>query len=487
MKSLLHVLSTGISTVCLNVLPLFRINVSNNKQDKLLSKVSSSAVTAPRQVNWSLQGVSQTSWLPCQFTDEHVFLNQDNHTETQLLPRDAVLQFGGEAPVNPHTVTFLVTASKVDLLGLVEEFGADRLECDLRRVSTRGIQVRWPGHGGQDYDHWFSCTLKHTQGLFTATGYLRHTPAHPPSGQQDYFSWPAIGDRDVLATSAAMVIQTRSPSVRAGLRSEQKLHCQFSVDHRAANVDVEWHFQQRGERSRLFSYAGRSGQTTGTGVRVKGLARGDATFTLPLVKLASEGTYICSASVPPILATMDVTLHIEEPPLVSLSVGSDLSLPDDGEQKVVCAVEGYYPLDVEIVWYQEEPGASSGQRVGAPLPKKLQNILLSSHKHSQDGTYSLSAFFYLQASLRDSGSRFTCSVSHRSLRMPIRKSFVLTVHEPSSWMLNLFVGFIVLTLLVIIGGMLSYLNSDPHRETSSGRDGSAAGLTAAPEVQSGLC
>ena len=71
--------------------------------------------------------------------------------------------------------------------------------------------------------------------------------------------------------------------------------------------------------------------------------------------------------------------------------------------------------------------AVSGQRVGAPLPKVLQNVLLSSHKHNQDKTYSLTAFFYLQASLRDSGKQFTCSVSHQSLRVPIKKSFILTV------------------------------------------------------------
>ena len=81
---------------------------------------------------------------------------------------------------------------------------------------------------------------------------------------------------------------------------------------------------------------------------------------------------------------------------------------------------------MEIVWYEQDP-AVSGQRVGAPLPKVLPNVLLSSHKHNQDMTYTVSAFFYLQASLKSSGRQFTCSVSHQSLRMPIRKSFILNV------------------------------------------------------------
>lgn len=107
-------------------------------------------------------------------------------------------------------------------------------------------------------------------------------------------------------------------------------------------------------------------------------------------------------------------------------MGPTFSLQEGQEQKVVCEANSYYPLDVEIVWYEQDP-AASGQRVGAPLPKVLDNILLSSHKHNQDRTYSLSAFFYLKASLRQSGKQFTCSVSHHSLKVPIKKSFILNV------------------------------------------------------------
>lgn len=56
-------------------------------------------------------GAYQISWLPCQFTDERVFLNDLGFVETQHIPREAMLQFGqkGDAPVNPYAVTFLIT------------------------------------------------------------------------------------------------------------------------------------------------------------------------------------------------------------------------------------------------------------------------------------------------------------------------------------------------------------------------------------------
>ncbi|XP_070685273.1 tapasin [Pempheris klunzingeri] len=408
--------------------------------------------------------VPQVSWLPCQFTDEHVFEDDNNHVRTELIHRQAMLQFGrkGDAPVNPNAVTFLVTGSRLDLWRYVEGVEAEQLECQLQRYSTQGIYVRWPVQEPQDYNRWFSCTLKHTKGLFTVTGFLRHPSDQPPPGQQDYLRWPAIEDREILTTTVALVIKTQSPSVRAGLGSQQKLHCQFAVDHKGPNVSVEWHWQQRGERTTLFSHSSRSGSTQGTGVVLRGLTGGDASYKLPFTKMKSQGTYICSVSVIPLFASVDISLHVEEPPRVSLNVGPILSLQDGGEQKVVCKAESYYPLDVEIVWHKQDPSVS-GQRVGAPLPTVLDNILLSSHKHNQDETYTLSAFFYLQASLSNSGIQFTCSVSHQSLRVPIKKSFILTVEESSSWMFTLTVGVTMVTLVGVLLVLLSHLHSAKQR------------------------
>ncbi|KAF7653787.1 hypothetical protein LDENG_00078550 [Lucifuga dentata] len=398
--------------------------------------------------------VRQMSWLPCQFIDEYVILNKDSFSETH---RDAVLQFGqtGDSPVNPYVITFLVIGLKLDLQQYVEGEEAE-LECELHRYSTQGIQVHWPAQGPQKYNTWFRYNLKHMKGLFTITGFLRHSSTQPPAAQEDYHSWPAIKDRDTLTTTVAMVLQTRSPSLQATLASQQKLHCQFAVDHKRSNVTVEWQWQHHGEKTMLFSHASHSGQTLGNGVVLKQLKGGDASLSLPFIKMSNEGVYLCSVLVTPLFVNLAITLHIQESPHVSLNVGPTLSLLEGTEHKVVCDAEGYYPLDVEIVWYQEDP-ARTGQN--APLPKRLLNVLLSSHKHNHDKTFSLSAFFYLQPLLRDSGSQFTCSVSHQSLRVPIRKSFILSVDEPSSWMFNLTVGFFLVVMLIILCEMLRYLHS----------------------------
>lgn len=108
-----------------------------------------------------------------------------------------------------------------------------------------------------------------------------------------------------------MVINTKTPSVKVALLSQPKLHCQFDIDHKGANVTVQWHRQHRGERNKLFSYTSRTGRAEGSGVGLKALAAGDATYTLPLSKMSSEGTYICSVSVNPLFSSVDISLRIE--------------------------------------------------------------------------------------------------------------------------------------------------------------------------------
>lgn len=89
--------------------------------------------------------------------------------------------------------------SKVDMRRYLEG-DEDTLQCEMRRYSTGGIVMRWPVAGSQDYDVWFTCTIRNTKGLFVITTFLRHTPAAPAQGQVDYLQWIKVNDRDLLTT-----------------------------------------------------------------------------------------------------------------------------------------------------------------------------------------------------------------------------------------------------------------------------------------------
>ncbi|KAJ8369259.1 hypothetical protein SKAU_G00092870 [Synaphobranchus kaupii] len=408
----------------------------------------------------------EVSWLPCEFVEEQVQTDSDGHAESRYRHRNAVLQFGqpGDRPVNPDSITFFVTGTgkKLDMKRYVD-LGVEQLQCEIHRYSTDGIQVLWPGPGAQEQDIWFTCTLRHSGGLFIFTTFLRHTPATPMSAQEDHRKWHAIGDKDSVVTTVGMLVLTRTPSVEVGLLREQTLHCQFAVDHRQPELVLEWVRHRRGERSKLFHYSSRSGQSEGTGVSLSAIAKGDGSLRLPAVTLASEGTYACSVYVPPLYVNHDTVLNILESPQVSLNVGASLSLQAGEEQKVVCEAQGYYPLDVQLEWLKE-------QRGGGHLPEVLKNVLFSSHRHHNDGTYSLSAFFLLHPSPVDSGYTYTCRASHRSLRVPIRKSFTLTVTESAdlgSVLLGVVgIGFAGL-MIFFLAWMLYYLHTEKQEANKS--------------------
>ncbi|KAF4094679.1 tapasin-related protein-like isoform X2 [Onychostoma macrolepis] len=397
------------------------------------------------------QSLYDLQWLPCKFVDEKVHINEEGHIETSYITRKAVLQFGnvGDKPLHP-TITFLVTASKVDMRRYLEGT-EDKLQCEIRRYSNGGIVTRWPTAGAQDHDVWFTSTIRHSEGLFVITTFLKHTTAAPAEGQLDFLQWKTIHDRDLLTTSAVMFVLTRTPSVEVGFLKEPNLHCQFGVDHKLPHVTVEWRLQKHGERSKLFSYSSRTGKSEGAGVAVKTIAAGNASFKVPPTSKHSEGTYICSVVVAPLSGSHDIPLTLSEQPRVSINVDSTLSIILGKYQKLICDAERYYPLDVNIEWYREPPG-------GSPTPSTLKNVLFSSHQNHKDGTYSHSAFFYLQPSMKDSGYEYTCKVSHKSLRTPIRKSFSLIVTDPDSTLWNITaIGFIISMLVILCYMLPQYL------------------------------
>ncbi|KAK7882824.1 hypothetical protein WMY93_028998 [Mugilogobius chulae] len=385
---------------------------------------------------------SKISWLPCKFIDEEVTLTTKG-PDTKHIYRSSVVQFGlkDDAPVNPNNVTFLITPSKLDVRQFLGSSEAEQLSCEVQRYSTDGSHVRWPVKGEHEYNRWFTLNLSHSENLFKILGFMRQSTDQPPTGQHDYKSWSVIKDKDILITTVVMVMQTQTPVVKSLLKFQPELHCQFSIDHKAPKVTVQW---RKLGRYILFKHDSTSGQTQGSGVNMKQLATGGATYTAPLTEVGSGGTYMCSVGVHPLDGSLTVKLQIEEPPRVSLNVDPALTLSEDAERRIVCRADGYYPLDVNILW---------SHKGSTEVGPKVDSAQLSSHRTNPDGTYSLFAFFYLKPKLWDSGRKFTCSVSHQTLSTPVRKTFTLTVTEPGQWMLI----FNVVCLVVVFVVFLRYV------------------------------
>ncbi|XP_051848081.1 uncharacterized protein LOC127558808 isoform X4 [Antechinus flavipes] len=141
---------------------------------------------------------------------------------------------------------------------------------------------------------------------------------------------------------------------------------------------------------------------------------------------------------------------LSEPPKVTLSPQSQvLTLEEGQEQKLVCEVSRYYPLEAHTQWLREP-------LEGRMLPEVVKNVLFGNHRQSGDGTYSISSYFLLKASRRDDGVRYTCRVEHQGLRFPIRKSITILVTEKFGYGLWLFL-FILAVLMLLLVVLLKYL------------------------------
>uniref|UniRef100_A0A8C6U5X7 Ig-like domain-containing protein n=1 Tax=Neogobius melanostomus TaxID=47308 RepID=A0A8C6U5X7_9GOBI len=385
-----------------------------------------------------VQSADPVSWLPCRFTDENITLTTKG-TEMNPIYRQAVLQFGlkGDAPVNPGTVTFLVTPSKLNIRQFLVGVEVDELTCSLARHSTDGSHVRWPVKGEHEYNRWFTLHMNHSKNRFNILAFIRQSTDQPPTGQHDYKSWAVIRDNDILTATVVMLLQTKTPAVKSPLKSQAKLHCQFDIDHKAANVTVRW--RKLGDRAFLFNY----NSQTGSGVALKALAAGDATYTIPVTRVVSEGTYVCSVNMHPLEGSLAVKLQIEEPPRISLNVDSTQTLTQDETKRVVCLADGYYPLDVDMRW-SHQGKTDVGSRV--------ESAQYTGHLGNRDGTYRLSGYFDIRPKLGDSGRKFTCSVYHKTLSAPITKTFTLIVEEPGRWILV----FNMICLMVVFVLMLRF-------------------------------
>uniref|UniRef100_A0A672JER7 Ig-like domain-containing protein n=1 Tax=Salarias fasciatus TaxID=181472 RepID=A0A672JER7_SALFA len=361
--------------------------------------------------------VSNIRSLNCWFSDQESFKDDKGNPDIKFIHRVVYLKFDqkGDAPVNPDSVTFLLTGTNLDLRLHLEEAKEDELKCELHRYSTSGVHVPWPRQETQDYNHWYNYIIRHR--LFTVTGFLRQPSLLPAPGQHDYHNWTVIKNGDVLTTTVALIMKTKTPEVKTALGSKTKLDCQFVIDHEGADYTVEWSSQINTRRTQLFSHNSRSGVTKGTGVDLKALKKGDASYDLPAVDKVSTGTFTCS------LFNFILSFSSLEKPEVSLTVKDVLSIENGKSQRIACLADHYYPLEVQMVWYRYKPAALSQK------DPDVLNKMHPGHLTNHDGTVSLLSYLDLHPSVQDSGTQFICSVFHQSLMVPIRKTFILNVEE----------------------------------------------------------
>lgn len=150
------------------------------------------------------------------------------------------------------------------------------------------------------------------------------------------------------------------------------------------------------------------------------LGNGDASLTLQEATVNDEGTYICLVSTAQHQVQHNIQLLVSEPPRVRV-FPTEASLKRDETITLTCNIAGYYPLDISVSWTQKTPEDE--------VEISPSNTRFSSHRQSQDGTYSINSYLSVNLATAQAPATYTCHVSHVALEAPISISTHLKAPE----------------------------------------------------------
>lgn len=249
---------------------------------------------------------------------------------------------------------------------------------------------------------------------------------------------------------------SNNTSLRTRLGSSITLDCHFALAPSFLLSSLEWRRQHRGSGRSLFRYhVGNAGLTAQPKVHVdveQLLGNGDASLTLQEATVNDEGTYICLVSTaqhqvqhniqllvsgkegtersprcsqyslsqeacgwmpfvfPSQFLTQSIPYFLPEPPRVRV-FPTEASLKRDETITLTCNIAGYYPLDISVSWTRKTPEDE--------VEISPSNTRFSSHRQSQDGTYSINSYLSVNLATAQAPATYTCHVSHVALEAPI--------------------------------------------------------------------
>ncbi|XP_029440901.1 tapasin isoform X1 [Rhinatrema bivittatum] len=313
--------------------------------------------------------------------------------------------------------------------------------CEINRYSPQAAFVDWAlslteeQHSPVDLGtEWFSSSLHSPGGKLSVA-----------TVQQAVYP-PGVDRQQVTSTVVALHVFTRTPTVTAQLGQDVLLHCGFSFT-REGRFSLEWRYQFRGSGHVVQAYDGVRDRVLlgqeGTELFFSELhGRGNASLRIRGAAVVHEGTYLCSVYTPYLQAQRGVELRIQEPPAISLSPDPLFLLP--GQQMLLqCEVSRYYPLELAVEWLRRRGGEDG-------VTEYVSQAWQTGHKRNADQTFNVSSFVRVEGSRQDHGDKYTCHVSHASLRTGARKSLRLKVAGESGLCIDTVIG-LFLTALVLYG------------------------------------
>ncbi|XP_074812812.1 uncharacterized protein LOC141989795 [Natator depressus] len=213
----------------------------------------------------------------------------------------------------------------------------------------------------------------------------------------------------ILGVAGSRLRIVTDPSSRAPLGSGALLKCRFHVGGPVdlRSLRVQWFLFEE----RIAQYdQGRGQSQPGASVSEQELETGDASLSLSRVTVSDEGPYQCVVGYGAEQLQGETTLHVLAAPRLSIPWRSARR---DTASSFSCHVWGFYPGDVTVTWLRDG--------------RVLTDATRSAPQRNPDGTFNLTLTYTFTPTASDSGSLFSCHVSHAALAQPLREGFPLAV------------------------------------------------------------
>ncbi|KFQ65581.1 Tapasin-related protein, partial [Pelecanus crispus] len=355
-----------------------------------------------------------------------------------------------ENPDSSSPIVFEASAQSVSIPHAESLLHAD---CDGEEVNCEISPYNFQQAGdGLCHTSWFMATLRVSSGI-SVTLVLRgpHCGSREKEEEHDATLHPKLripmSKEKTVLTTVEFQSSSHNTSLRTHLGSSVTLDCRFALAPSSSFSSLEWRRQHRGSGRILFQYqVGSTGPTVQPKVHVdvaELLGSGDASLSLQGVSVEDEGTHICLVSTPLHQAQHIIQLHVAEPPRVRI-IPAVVSFEEDGTTTLTCNIAGYYPLDVSVSWTQKTPEDDT------EIP--LSNARFSSHRQSQNGTYSITSYLTISSATAQAPATFSCHVSHVALAEPISVSAHLKAPEQtgSEGLVGAFIATIIFIVVLFI-------------------------------------
>nr|XP_032626994.1 CD276 antigen homolog [Chelonoidis abingdonii] len=243
----------------------------------------------------------------------------------------------------------------------------------------------------------------------------------------------------VVRVAQSQLIVSVGPSpVRAMLGSDVLLPCSFTVGETISlpKFYLAW---ARGAEKVAEYLREKPTQQPKVKLFLEELSKGNCSLGLRIVRVEDEGRYTSTLIYTPDRSEQHLELQVTAAPRLSIpqqlaGTGTETSFP--------CHVWGFYPQDITVTWLRDR--------------RVLTDATRSAPQRNPDGTFNLTLTYTFTPTASDSGSIFSCRVTHAALAQPLQEEFALDVTGADTAPSKAITGVCIALLLVMVAGLVIY-------------------------------